>query len=325
MSKIVYLFGAGASANALPVVNQVPDRIRKMIEDLPELEAKDKSLHPCESENLQVLLDELKWLHEIIGDHATMDTLAKKLWIQKNFDEYNRLRFAISTYFVLEQAYQKPDSRYETFFTALYDDTRSHDDSPLSNQVSILSWNYDSQFEIAYHGIGLQFASFMDDIHAVLGIDTNRIGTKDKFNILKLNGTALLSMDKSPVNPFWGRRSMSIANYIHTLYIEGRDSENIYNPLSFAWDDFNSSRDLSKNIESRVNGAEILIIVGYSFPFFNRAIDRKIIESMPNLKKIYFQDKDPDNIAKAFKAISNKSFEIETTSYTDQFFLPPEL
>lgn len=318
MSEIVYLFGAGASANALPVVNQMPDRIRKMIKELPDLDAKDKLGLPCDPQNLQVLSDELKWLEEVIGGSATMDTLAKKWWIQGENANYERLRAAIATYFVLEQAYGTPDPRYDTFWASMING-RSRE---LPKNVSILSWNYDSQFEITYQGYSRY--SGMADIHAELGIDTNRRGTDEKFNIMKLNGTALFSMDNSPVNPFGSRTQMSIANYIYTLYIEGRDSQNIHNPLSFAWT-LGKADNLFPHIQSRIKDADILIVVGYSFPFFNREIDRKIIESMPNLKKIYFQDKHPDNIKNAFRAISSKSFDIETTNYTDQFFLPPEL
>ncbi len=31
MNKITYLFGAGASKHALPIVNEIPDRILKLI------------------------------------------------------------------------------------------------------------------------------------------------------------------------------------------------------------------------------------------------------------------------------------------------------
>lgn len=322
MAKIVYLFGAGASANALPVVNQMPDRVRKMIEDLPELEAEESASHPCSEEAMNELREQLHWLHDIIGTHATMDTLAKKLWIQNNIDDYNRLRFAISAYFILEQAYGKADTRYETFFVSLYNDSNRS----LSDQVSVLSWNYDSQFEIAYRILEMQHSSSISDIHAVLGIDTNRVD-REKFKILKLNRTALLSMDRKAINPFWGRQGMSAANYVHTLYVDGykHKPENIYCPLTFAWDDFNKEDGLSAHIESRVRDAEILVVIGYSFPFFNRSVDRKIIDSMPGLKKIYFQDLNPGSIANAFRAISNKKFEIEEITYTAQFFLPPEL
>ena len=37
MNKITYLFGAGASRHALPIVDEIPDRLKKLI-DLLETE-----------------------------------------------------------------------------------------------------------------------------------------------------------------------------------------------------------------------------------------------------------------------------------------------
>lgn len=31
MNKVTYLFGAGASAGALPIINQIPDRLNELI------------------------------------------------------------------------------------------------------------------------------------------------------------------------------------------------------------------------------------------------------------------------------------------------------
>ncbi len=326
MPKIVYLFGAGASANALPVVNQMPNRIREMIDKLPDLDAKDKTGQPCDSKGIQDLRDELKWLVDIIGDHATADELAKNLWNKQKFDDYRRLRFAIAAYFVLEQAYGSPDTRYRTLFTNLYDDrTRS-----LPNAISLLSWNYDSQFELAYHGMELPHGSSLKDIQLVLGLK-NTSSIEDQFNILKLNGSALLTQenrhrDIMSVNPFWSAGDRNIANYTHFYYIQNQRSINVHCPLTFAWDNMTQDQSsLFSNIEARVKNAEILVTIGYSFPFFNKTIDKKIIESMLNLKKIYFQDVSPNAVIKAFRAISNKHFEKELVEDTRSFFLPPEL
>ena len=44
---------------------------------------------------------------------------------------------------------------------------------------------------------------------------------------------------------------------------------------------------------------EILIIIGYSFPDYNAKVDKEIIKNMiksNNLKNIYIQDPNPENI-----------------------------
>ncbi len=98
--------------------------------------------------------------------------------------------------------------------------------------------------------------------------------------------------------------------------------------LSFAWEDyeFNAPKITDKAIVA-TKDTEILVIIGYSFPFFNREIDRKIIGEMKSLRKVYFQDKSPDNIKLRFQAIRENVEGIEFVLYHDveQFLLPFEL
>jgi hypothetical protein len=70
-----------------------------------------------------------------------------------------------------------------------------------------------------------------------------------------------------------------------------------------------------------------LVVIGYSFPFFNRLVDRRIL-NMPDLKKIYFQApiSGIENIIQSFKSIRKLPIEgYEKITETEQFFLPPEL
>ena len=45
---------------------------------------------------------------------------------------------------------------------------------------------------------------------------------------------------------------------------------------------------------------EILVICGYSFPGFNKDIDDIIINSMQKLKRVYFQNPNPESIQERF-------------------------
>jgi hypothetical protein len=84
-----------------------------------------------------------------------------------------------------------------------------------------------------------------------------------------------------------------------------------------------------------VGEAETLVVIGYTFPFFNRETDRRVFEQMPNLSQIYIQDPNADNIIKnIIPVMSDHQKEtnklrigngIETITNVDQFFLPPEL
>ena len=88
---------------------------------------------------------------------------------------------------------------------------------------------------------------------------------------------------------------------------------------------------MSDMLYAKISDARILVIIGYTFPFFNREIDREIFSNMPNLEKIYVQDPNADKVKVSLKSIlpvdkfsvlvkdENLIFDITN------FFLPPEL
>jgi hypothetical protein len=86
------------------------------------------------------------------------------------------------------------------------------------------------------------------------------------------------------------------------------------------------SNKLANKAISNVFDTEILVVIGYSFPFFNRNIDRRIIQSMTNLKKIYLQSPEAMSLKDRLNAVINlEKIEVVPIKDTDQFILPYEL
>lgn len=94
---------------------------------------------------------------------------------------------------------------------------------------------------------------------------------------------------------------MSEINYVSMSYLPGVDVQNTDNALSFAWENINN--DFFKQIKKKVEDAKILIIIGYSFPYFNREIDRQIIGEMTQLEKVYIQDPNANEVKESFEAV----------------------
>ena len=74
----------------------------------------------------------------------------------------------------------------------------------------------------------------------------------------------------------------------------------------------------------------ILVIIGYSFPFFNREVDNRLISSFVNSDnslKIYIQDPsvNEDQISFLKERFEITNIDIEAIRAVDQFFLPPQL
>lgn len=152
--KITYLFGAGASKQCLPIVEEIPDRIKAVIELLKKDENSLSDTEKYENINATVskkeiqeqLIQDLEWLLEHSGNHASIDTFAKKLSIKGQKSDLKKLKDAFSSYLMIEQLISKVDKRYDAFYASLL----KYGPSSFPDHIRILSWNYDSQFEISY-------------------------------------------------------------------------------------------------------------------------------------------------------------------------------
>lgn len=345
MSKIVYLFGAGASfgkrdkndkdeiIEGLPIVSEFPKQIDRLIEKIQSKDAESQSQFNADYQDITKLIDELTWLKETSGRHQTVDTFAKKLRITEGGEgpNYNRLKRALSFFLTLEQLFFKPDSRYDAFFANILGNTPHS----FPKDVTILSWNYDCQFELAYNAFSNQNSIYglWGSLNISAKTTKNDHDTNNNFSITKLNGTALMFeknyFDSRLFDVFYDRQDMSEINYVINTYI---NSSGIHNALSFAWE--GADPGFYKNIEAKVNNTEILVVIGYSFPYYNRDVDRRIIRNMPNLKKVYIQDPHCEDVKESFEAtfsveqlenFENGQMKIVLKKNTQQFLIPNEM
>lgn len=335
--KVTFLFGAGASRHALPIISEIPERLKFFIEQMknPDLildEDKFEGLNTKENkrEIQKLLINDLEWLLDLSSRHASVDTAAKKLFIKGNFGGLVRLKVVLSIFFVFEQLKNKPDYRYDAFFASLLqDDIRSFPDN-----IRIISWNYDYQFELSYQEYSgdKRISSSQTLLNVVTKYDYSK-KTSENFKICKLNGTTGLfknsgfqqytyidefdrELDKNLMENF-------VRNYTAAVYF----SSQFYPSLSFAWERHHTGTDIVDFTTKEVADTETLVIIGYSFPFFNRKIDRSIIGSMTNLKSVYFQSPEAENIIDRFQSIRTDIDKLKIKSIHDvfQFFLPHEL
>ena len=106
--------------------------------------------------------------------------------------------------------------------------------------------------------------------------------------------------------------------------------------ISFAWE--RDTSEISEAIFNRIlkpiQHTKYLVAVGYSFPFFNREVDRKIFGNLPELEKVYVQGadlEDSKNLVNRIESIfvdrdqSYPKITIKAVEDKNQFFLPPEL
>lgn len=339
--KITYLLGAGASAKVLPTVKAtsttggVVQALRTFAEGLKT----NKSINISYKNFIDQLVIDLHWLADNSDKFGTPDTFAKFLYLQER-GSLKRLKNALSFFFTVEQFINnKFDDRALIFLT-----TVMQIGNIFPTNIKILNWNYDFQIQLAgevfrhesfnYGSVAVHSPPLVD-YYPSLGIEMNvNYHSLDANNIsmVHLNGIAgfyYYEQTTCILNNFLNQKPKDINEIIEKV---NNDSERKHNLLTFAWErETEAATFLRKRIDiakTIIANSDILIIIGYSFPFFNRAIDKQLFESLMasgKLKKIIYQD--PYKTGEFLKKQFELSDDIEIIHVTDKdnYHVPIEL
>jgi hypothetical protein len=337
--KITYLLGAGASYNALPIVSEIPAKLKEM--------ATYMRIYNLEKFGKELPLTQL-WKDIVeIEKHASIDTLARKYWLlhQENFTNpaYLRIKQIISCLLIYCQV-SKPvlsnqkhvneyitvknrkkyliDPRYESFFSAIL--TKNIE---LPENISILSWNYDFQIEKSfdfYH----QNESIMETGRNI-GFDYMVAKSDSNSSMIKLNGTSFFVNGHDPKLVNYKTYDNELHNLFHNV-LSDNFNENVYPGIKFSWE---TNSDLASENRLRaadkVKSSDFIVIIGYSFPLFNREIDIQIFKDIGHCKAIYIQDNSDrvEQIRNQLDAVNpkiNSKGIVKLQTELNQFFIPNE-
>lgn len=349
MSKIVYILGAGASygkrgdeesykiderkrgkiipiLQGVPVVNEFAKYIEFKCAEVQNGKFEKVFQYTAKIAQRNQLVTELKWLLKICQDYPTVDTYARQLFVTKRASGYQRLKNAISLFLTLCQHPSTRDIRYDGFIASII-----KDDNTFPSDISIFSWNYDSQMEFAYAGYMSEQNRDINSIWRNMNV-LNKVSNhqlSDGFGIIKLNGTAHFydPTNQNMCDVYYKTQGMSITNLMSMHCLNNVD--NVENTLSFAWESVASQDVFNTTIENRALDAKVLVVIGYSFPYVNRNMDKMILTNMVDLRHIYIQDPNAEAIKERLTAIipNNRIKYIDFTIHKDvsQFIIPSEL
>lgn len=142
-NKITYLIGAGASANALPVVKGKNGFANSLREFRKWLEH-DSNYSPNHTNEINALCIDINWVAENSDLFGTPDTFARHLYLLRRVEELDKLKLVLVFFFTVEQLInRKRDNRCLTFITSILQTTI------FPTNIKILNWNYDLQFELS--------------------------------------------------------------------------------------------------------------------------------------------------------------------------------
>lgn len=300
--RFTYWLGAGASALAHPVVSDFRDR-------LESFEHNDLLFDFTKSDVVRKIIDEFDWLAAEIRYSSSPDTRAKVAFLSHDFKTYKRIKDILTIFFFIQEQSiivkeKKVDPRYINFLASLL-----RDEPFFPDNVKILSWNYDYQVQLAGYRIS---GDLIRDYTP--GANANR-----RFaNLIQLNGCAYKN----------GETNLMSENLsIESLWERVRTSrENEF--ISFAWE----RKQPEEQLVEHLNQTDVLVVIGYSFPFFNRDTDKRIFDALKQgkLSRIYFQDKfrNGNQLYEQFDlpfSNSEKNFDlVKHIPETELFFIPNE-
>jgi hydroxymethylpyrimidine pyrophosphatase-like HAD family hydrolase len=206
--------------------------------------------------------------------------------------------------------------------------------------INIITWNFDFQLEQAFlgykpyiterggfiHKEGKTVHEFLDDLNIYPRVNPKE--TTDRGAIVHLNGISGFYYRKGEpdnMKTTWGE----------DIYY--KDLEDYNSLISFAWDEDEFSRQCRQKALEILKETHILVIIGYSFPYFNRAFDDLIfpnkqtkaeIQKITQIERVYLQDTPEkadikvDYLKHRFGDFFEHCKIFKAIKETDQFFLP---
>lgn len=300
--NVTYYLGAGASFHALPVVNEMQQTVQRLAGNIGATKPK--------KDFYSELARNLIWLSELQVKYYSIDTATKVFYHSEGSNSKNlkRLKNIVSLYFILEQLEcrdlnwdsSKKDPIDDRYFRLLAYYLGDRHIPTLPSNLNFISWNYDMQLELAYNHFSRnsKLSSSIEEFNVLPRVSDFPIDIEEG-QVIHLNGIAGLSIipdqDVKKTHNLIGDIDCASKESI-LEEIESRDILNTYDhhyTLNFAWEREKISADYPERAKQIMAETEDLVVIGYSFPNFNRTLDTQLIKALRENGKsprIYYQD-----------------------------------
>jgi hypothetical protein len=338
--KTTYYLGAGASYNALPIWNaQGNSMVEVSNHILDKLNKVDSTSILFNNEILKNFANKLTEYGRVAVEFGSIDIYARRLHLLGDVNELNELKYCLSVYFDLWENFifkgqkinsekdiffDKIDKRYLSLLSVILEKTTSI--PKLNNSVSFVTWNYDLQVEMSYNSFLPNKSNSFEDINLGLSfMDSSDIN--EKLDVIHLNGyRGIFKFEDKIYSTVKVKNLDNFGSYLTGLlenYKQFKDSTSDYRDcIKYAWESDSKSIEKAKKI---MRETDILIIIGYSFPSFNRKIDSELIREFEKggYHKIIYQD--PNANQDIINSIFRNPVDVQIEKInTKQFYIPHE-
>ncbi|MBL0310880.1 MAG: hypothetical protein IPP77_14785 [Bacteroidetes bacterium] len=311
--KVTYILGAGASALSVPTLATFNAGLRIFIDEIKAAKGKmHANTEVTEKRAFSLIQDDFirdaEILYGEIAAHQNVDIYARKLYLTHQEDKLLRAKALVSAYLIFHQVTNKVDKRYDLFLSTIFEKDNDPTKLKLPTDLLLLSWNYDFQLELSASAFFsknslLENQELLNHHPRMEMVDLDR-EILNKFSIIKLNGTVsgfqpdemtFRSLpvqfqmkdekDNSPEQNWLNRLTEAVLNY---FYLTDRKPAST-SSLLFSWETNTFIKKMKNYTLYKIYNSEILVVVGYSFPTFNRKVDREFLLRLISLKEVYIQ------------------------------------
>jgi len=347
MKNITYLLGAGASYNALPIQQELGEKMIELADIMKSLNLKDNSIN--------TIIKNLKEFGKKALEFGTIDTYARKLSFHKeDVLQLEKLKKTVSLFFTIWQFVDDDttdlkifknkeednsiirkaktiDSRYISLMATILEKVKEN--IKIKDNINFVTWNYDLQLELA----AKQFCNGNDgkgkikwkDFEKVIRFNS-AIEDGSNLKICHLNGfcgyydIAFMNEKKENLNVLDTIKSKDIQGILNDIFNDntGLNYKSDFNKyINYAWEEENNlTKKAIKQAEQIFEKTDILVVIGYSFPTFNKDIDKLLFDKLKSNVEIYYQDL--NSIERISHLVKNKNIEVQAKKDLLQFFLP---
>lgn len=330
MANITYLLGAGASAQAMPLVSEMEKSFDNLIEFLkdPRNLLDQSSFEDFKDQTMQQIQLELiaklqLFIRQLRTD--TTDGLAKKYWMNDEFAKLSEVKTALTLLFLWMQSGKSLDHRYNRWLNAIVKGKSKE----FPTDIKVLTWNYDHQLETAFSEYSTKkeilLNSKMLNVVSRRTLDEHRPG----FAVFKLNGSASYFGGKDEelfMEHFEVQKDKQLVFSLVHYYARMRSWLPDAFGISFAWE--KPTDRFMINVRQAVKSTSILIVIGYSFHPVNQEIDEFILKALlSSVKKVYVQDGNPDRVVDRIRSEMEQPTDVGFEKRTDlsDFLMPNDV
>ncbi|MFA7379399.1 MAG: hypothetical protein WC150_02990 [Bacteroidia bacterium] len=329
MKNITYLFGAGASCGTIPVVGKFNSGLIEFNSFLRSKANIGTHLNNEERQLINTLTSSIDELTLTLEKHASFDTFARKLYLQGKIPKLNEFKTIIALFILFREFNYGTDKRYDLLLATLFEKQKNNRSLiSISKTINFLSWNYDTQIENSVNSFN--DSTEFDDSIIDFFPNENQLMNQEKSCLVKLNGSAALYYDgrrHSRINGMSFKSKEEMVSGLLERYKQRTRRPNTLPILHFSWEEDELITNTRKKALDIASQTQILVIIGYSFPTFNRTLDKEILNAMGNLEKIYVQDIDTNSAIQRMQALTNNKYNdiFVPLSNTKEFHVPFEI